>query len=241
MAPITETTTFEASNPTLANNHSRQLSWMPSFFLGTQLDDDVCKQIYPGNGTPEDPYVINYLPNDRQNAREFSKGRKWSMALFQALSFFAVTFGSSVYASGIGGVMHHFHVSREVATLGLALYVLGFALGPTLWAPMSEVYGRKPTFMVSYTVYIAFTVAAPWAPNITALLVFRLFAGAFGASAQTNPGTMIADMFTKKESGPVLAIFGATAFLGPAFGMLWALFFLAVIFHCCPSTLADSN
>ena len=32
-----------------------------------------------------------------------------------------------------------FHVSQEVAVLGISLYVLGFALGPLIFAPLGEV------------------------------------------------------------------------------------------------------
>jgi hypothetical protein len=88
---------------------------------------------------------------------KFSKRRKWAIAVFQSLSTFAVTFPSSVFLSGIEGVMQRFDVSAEVATLGFSLYVLGFALGPPIRAPLSEVYGRKSIFAISYT---AFSVAA---------------------------------------------------------------------------------
>jgi hypothetical protein len=241
MEPFSKNTLPDDDNPKRADDYSQHKSCIQLLSPSTQLDDDVYKQSYAGHGTNDDPYVIDFLRNDRQNAMSFSKGRKWGMAVPQALSFFAVTFGSSVYASGIPEVMQRFHVSQEVATLGIALYVLGFALGPILWAPMSEVYGRRLTFMISYAVYMAFTVASPCAPNIAALLVLRFFAGAFGASAQTNPGGMIADMFSKEERGPVMAIFAASPFLGPAFGMSWASVFLAAIRHCCSCTLADSN
>lgn len=37
------------------------------------------------------------------------------------------------------------HMSVEVAILGLSVYVLGFGLGPLVWAPLSEIYGRVRT------------------------------------------------------------------------------------------------
>jgi MFS family permease len=160
----------------------------------------------------------------------FSKGRKWAIAVLQSLSTFAVTFASSVYVSGIEGVMQRFKVSQEVATLGLSLFVLGFALGPLIWTPLSEVYGRKSIFVISYTAYIAFSVVAACAPNITALLVLRFFARAFGSSSMTNTGGVIADMFSKAERGLATALFVTAPFLGPALGRWWMSFFHAGIF-----------
>ncbi|KAF7193788.1 Efflux pump FUB11 [Pseudocercospora fuligena] len=194
-------------------------SRIPSYLRPLSLlDTNTLTQTYPGNGTSQNPYIITYLPDDHQDAQNLSKARKWTIAISQAMTFFALTFGSSIYASGIQQIEQDFHTPNEVAILGLALYVLGFALGPILWAPMSEVYGRRLTFMVSYTIYMAFTIATPAAQNVEALLVLRLLSGAFGSSAQTNPGGMIADLFIEEERGPVMAVFAACPFLGPALG-----------------------
>lgn len=197
---------------------SGPLSRIRSLLINTRLSDDVCNQDYSGNGTDDDPYIIDYLHNDRQNAMNFSKGQKWAIAVLQSLSTFAVTFASSVYIGGIDGVTKRFVVSEEVAILGLSLFVLGFALGPLIWAPLSEVYGRKSIFVISYAAYTAFSVAAAYAPNITALLVLRFLASAFGSSSMTNAGGMIADMFSREERGLATGLFATAPFLGPALG-----------------------
>lgn len=216
--------------PRRVKDSSRRMSWIRSLLFRTRLDDDVCNQSYAGNGTDDDPYIVDYLHNDRQDALNFPKGRKWAIAILQSLSTFAVTFASSAYASGIEGVMQRFDVSEEVATLGLSLFVLGFALGPMVWAPLSEMYGRKSIFVVSYTAYTAFSVAAACAPNITALLVLRFLASAAGSSSMTNAGGVIADMFSKAERGLATGLFATAPFLGPALGRWWLSFFHAAIF-----------
>ena len=227
MAVLPEPAVSDNDVPQRAKNSS----WIQSLLLhSTRLDDDVCNQNYAGHGTDDDPYIVDYLHNDRQDAMNFPKRRKWAIAILQSLSTFAVTFASSVYASGIRGVMRRFDVSAEVATLGLSLYVLGFALGPLIWAPLSEVYGRKSIFVVSYTAYTAFSVAAACAPNITALLVLRFFASAFGSSSMTNTGAVIADMFSKAERGVATGLFVTAPFLGPALGRRWMSVFNAAIF-----------
>jgi predicted MFS family arabinose efflux permease len=202
-----------------AKNSFRHTPWIRSLlFFRTSLNDDVCNQNYAGSGTDDDPYIIDYLHNDSQDAMNFSRGRKWAIAILQSLSTFAVTFASSVYVYGIKDVMQRFSVSSEVATLGLSLFVLGFALGPLIWAPLSEVYGRRSIVVVSYMAYTAFSVAAACAPNITALLVLRFFASAFGSSSMTNTGGIIADMFSKAERGLATGLFATAPFLGPALG-----------------------
>ncbi|KAJ5579931.1 uncharacterized protein N7459_005916 [Penicillium hispanicum] len=197
---------------------SGRMSWIQYFFFRTRLDDNVCNQNYTGQGTDDDPYIVDYLHNDHHDAMNFSYGRKWAIAIFQSLSTFVVTFSSSVYASGIGGIEQRFNVSAEVATLGLSLYVLGFAVGPLIWAPLSEIYGRKSVYVISFMSYTAFSVAAACSPNITALLILRFFASAFGSSSMTNTGGVIADMFNKTQRGLATGLFVTAPFLGPALG-----------------------
>jgi hypothetical protein len=109
-----------------------------AYFTPTPLSHDICNQIYPGEGTSTDPYVIDYLPNDAQDPMNMSMPRKIAITFLQAMSAMIVTFSSSAYASGIADVMTDYHVSEEVATLGLSMFVLGFALGPLIWGPLSE-------------------------------------------------------------------------------------------------------
>ena len=218
MAVIPEAAVSSDNVPRQVKNSFRFISPIQSLFLHARLDGDICGQTYSGNGTDNDPYIVDYLHNDRHDAMKFSKGRKWAIAILQSLSTFAVTFASSAYVSGIEGVVQRFDVSEEVATMGLSLFVLGFALGPLIWAPLSEMYGRKSIFVVSYTVYVAFSVAAACAPNITALLLLRFFASAFGSSSMTNTGGVIADMFSKAERGLATGLFVTAPFLGPALG-----------------------
>jgi predicted MFS family arabinose efflux permease len=209
------------SKPAISNEdvppRVKNYSWS-QFLLRKGIDDDVCNQNYRGNGTEDDPYIVEYLYNDGQDAMNFSKGRKWAIAVLHSLATFVVTFASSVYVSGIGGIVQRFEVSEQVATLGLSLFVLGFALGPLIWAPLSEMYGRKYIFAISYAAYTAFSVGAACASNITALLVLRFFASAFGSSSMTNTGGVIADMFSKVERGLATGLFVTAPFLGPALG-----------------------
>ncbi|KAI1737569.1 MFS transporter [Xylaria scruposa] len=219
MAVLADPAVLDDDVPQQAKDSPQRMPWIRSFLLGPRrLDDDVCRQNYAGSGTDDDPYIVDYLPDDGQDAMNFSKGRKWAIAILQSLSTFAVTFASSVYVSGLEGVVRDLDVSEEVATLGLSLFVLGFALGPLIWAPLSELYGRRSVFVVSYTAYVAFSVAAAYAPTIAALLVLRFLASAFGSSSMTNTGGIIADMFSKAERGLATGLFVTAPFLGPALG-----------------------
>lgn len=111
-----------------------------------------------------------------------------------------------------------FHASQELVTLGLSLFVLGFALGPLIFAPMSELYGRQILFFVTFGVFAAFNAGCAGAQNIWSLIILRFFAGSFGSSPLTNAGGVIADMFAARERGLAMVIFAAAPFMGPVLG-----------------------
>jgi Major Facilitator Superfamily len=170
---------------------------------------------YEGSGTEEDPYVVDFIENDPRNPMTFSAVKKWSLTMIVAFATLAVAFVSSAYSGAVEQIIIEFGASQEVVTLGISLFVLGFVIGPLLWAPFSELYGRQLLFIGTYGVLTAFNAGAAGSKNMTTLLVLRFFAGAFGSSPLTNAGGVIADMFPGRERGFAMAIFAAAPFMGP--------------------------
>ncbi|CVK88880.1 related to mfs-multidrug-resistance transporter [Fusarium mangiferae] len=182
------------------------------------LTDAVLNYDYTGHGTSDSPYLVEFLPNDSRNALNFSRSKKWLITILQAIATLAVTFTSTAYSGGLSSILIHFHVSTEVAILGVSMFVLGFAVGPLLWAPLSELYGRQIPFFVSFMALTAFNAGAAGAPTMAALIVLRFFAGSFGSSPLSNAGGVIADMFEARDRGLATALFAMAPFLGPTLG-----------------------
>lgn len=183
------------------------------------VDDAVLNHKYSGAGTTESPYLVEFLPNDPRNPMAFSQSFKWTITLVAAISTLAVSFASSAYSGSILEIKEEFDVSNEVVILGVAIFVLGFAVGPLFWAPMSELFGRQRLFFLTYMALTAFNAGAAGAKSMASLIVLRFFAGAFGSSPLTNTGGVIADIFPASERGIAASIFALAPFLGPALGM----------------------
>lgn len=184
----------------------------------THVTPAVLNHKYQGSGTEDDPFIVEYIPNDRRNPMLFPQWRKWTITLLSAFATLAVALVSSAFTGGVPTIISDFQISTEVVTLGISLFVLGFAVGPLLWAPMSELYGRQALFFGTYAMLTTFSAGAAGAPNIEALLIFRFFAGAFGSSPLTNSAGVIADMFPASERGLAITVFAAAPSLGPALG-----------------------
>ncbi|KAH6997429.1 major facilitator superfamily domain-containing protein [Ilyonectria destructans] len=179
---------------------------------------DVLNFPYPGAGTEEDPYLVQFIPDDPRNPMLFSTFKKWFITMDVAIATLAVALVSSAYTGGLVEIMTEFKISQEVATLGVSLFVLGFAIGPLLWAPLSELFGRQVLFIGTYAALTAFNAGCAGAQNGHTLIILRFMAGAFGSSPLTNAGGVIADMFPASQRGLAMALFAAAPFLGPVLG-----------------------
>lgn len=78
--------------------------------------------------------------------------------------------------------MEYFGFGREIATLTIALFVGGYCIGPLLWGPLSENYGRKLPMVAAFVIYTCFQVGCALSKNTASILIFRFLGGAFAAS-----------------------------------------------------------
>ncbi|KAJ5980853.1 bicyclomycin resistance protein [Penicillium waksmanii] len=182
------------------------------------VTQEVLDSEFAGSGTEEDPYAVTWIPGDTRNPQLFSMAKKLSITLTAAATTLIVSLASSAYSGTIDEVIEGFGVSTQVATLGLSLYVLGFAIGPLLWAPVGEVWGRQVSFFISMLCLAAFLAGCAGAQNIWTLCILRFFAGSFGSSPFSNAGGTISDLYSARHRGLALSLYAAAPFLGPSLG-----------------------
>lgn len=198
-----------------APNHPRDISFWRLMTDQHVVTQDIVHHKYTGSGSESDPYVVSWIPDDPRNPMNFAMARKVLIVFVTGFSALIISLSSSGYSGSMGHIIQHFNVSEEVATLGLSLFVIGFSLGPVIWAPLSESIGRQIPFFISFLAMAAFCAGCAGAQNIETLLVLRFLAGAFGSSPLTNAGGIVSDMFTSRERGLALLLFAATPYIGP--------------------------
>ncbi|QPG96612.1 hypothetical protein C2857_004732 [Epichloe festucae Fl1] len=116
-----------------------------------------------------------------ENPLNFSPARKWTCTIIVVFMTATIAFCSSIHTAAISSIAEHLNCSRTVATLGVSTFLLGFASGPLIFAPLSEVYGRNPVYRTTLALFVLFNLGCALSPNIAALLVFRFLCGFFGS------------------------------------------------------------
>ncbi|KAF2133772.1 MFS general substrate transporter [Dothidotthia symphoricarpi CBS 119687] len=163
-----------------------------------------------------DEYVVEFDGvDDPRNAQNWPLKRKIGLGAVLAFDAITATMGSSIFSSATLVVSAHFDVGREVGTLATSLFVFGYAFGPLMWAPFSELYGRKTPLIIAAFGFSVFTVAVAVAKDIQTVLICRFFAGLFGSSPLAIVAAVFADMFDNKTRGMAVAVFSLCVFLGP--------------------------
>ncbi|KAF2744075.1 MFS general substrate transporter [Sporormia fimetaria CBS 119925] len=158
-------------------------------------------------------------PDDPYNPQNWPDSKKWRMIAALAAVTLVTPLGSSFFAPGVPEVMRSFgETSNLLAAFVVSVYILGFALGPLIIAPLSELYGRKWLYNICNVFYIIFTVACAVSTNMGMLVAFRLLAGCAGSAPLTIGGGTVADIFPREKRASAMAIWGMGPLLGPVIG-----------------------
>lgn len=105
-----------------------------------------------------------------------------------------------------------------MAAFVVSIYILGFAIGPLIIAPISELYGRNICYHVCNALYLVFTIICAVSNSIGMLTGFRFLAGCAGSAPLTIGAGTIADIFPREQRAGAMAIWAMGPLLGPVIG-----------------------
>ncbi|PWY79529.1 MFS general substrate transporter [Aspergillus sclerotioniger CBS 115572] len=161
-----------------------------------------------------------YTTHDPENPQNWSSGKKLITVAQIYLYTLVVYMGSSIYTPSAPQIQARFGVSETAASLGLALYVLGYGVGPMLFSPLSEIpsVGRNPPYIITFALFIVFSIGAAVVNTFGGLLVLRFLQGFFGSPCLATGGASIGDVYSLLKLPYGLTTWAAFATLGPALG-----------------------
>lgn len=139
--------------------------------------------------------------------------------LFKTLTNLNRPLVSSMLAPGVQLVMEDFDTSSKTfATFVVSIFVLGFACGPLLLAPLSEFYGRVIVYNTTNVLFLGFVILCAVSQNPSMLLAFRFLSGFAGVATITIGSGTIADIMPQEKRGKALSVWSVGTILGPTVG-----------------------
>ncbi|KAF8966560.1 multidrug resistance protein 4 [Flammula alnicola] len=195
-------------------------------------DEDVgsetTAQVSPGQGEsaiPEDKKeeAIENLEddwaNDPENARNWPLFRRWVAMCIVSFYTLLPPLASSMMAPGLPEVADKYNItSATIVALTLSIFLVSFALGPLVLAPLSEMYGRTWILHIGNIFSLAFSLGCAFSPNVGTLIAFRFLTGFSGSAPIAIGAGSVSDLFSERERASAMALYSIGPLLGPAIG-----------------------
>ncbi|KAF2655414.1 MFS general substrate transporter [Lophiostoma macrostomum CBS 122681] len=186
------------------------------------LEDPDLNQIttVTTNMTTDPRFEVDF-DGDGENPQDWSMAKKGMIIGFMSFSTLVVVMYSTSYTSGIPGMMITFGVhSKTLLVLGITTYLAGLALGSILLAPLSEMYGRRPVYIIAVFCFTVLIIPCALADKLATVLVTRFFGAIAGAAMISNaPGT-VSDIANDDYRALAFSIWSLGPMNGPVIGPL---------------------
>lgn len=164
-------------------------------------------------------FEVTFEENDPENPHNWPLWYRCWLLLAVSYSTWVVVVYSTSYTSSIPGLMASFHESNEaIATLGLTAYLLGLATGSVLLAPMSELFGRRPVYLICIACFTLLVLPAALAKSLAGIIVVRYFGALFGAALISNSPATVVDISREEHRALYISLVSIAPLNGPVTG-----------------------
>ena len=98
---------------------------------------------------------------------------------------------------------------NDLYVWSITIYLLTSTITVPFWGKLSDLYGRKPVFMVGIVIFLIGSALSGLSQNMAMLILFRGIQGIGAGSLFPVALAIIGDMFTPAERGKYQGLFGA--------------------------------
>jgi MFS transporter, DHA2 family, multidrug resistance protein len=142
----------------------------------------------------------------------------WSIVAVISIATFMVVLDTSIANVSLGNIAGNLAVSYDEATWVLTSYLVANAVILPASGWLADVLGRKRYYMLSVALFTGSSLVCGLAPNLTVLIIARVFQGLGGGGLQTVEQSMLADTFPPSKRGMAFAAYGIVVVVAPILG-----------------------
>ena len=135
---------------------------------------------------------------------------------------FLTAYTAGAYSPPANIMAHDLGTTRIVVLVGITVFCLGFAIAPMALAPISEIWGRYPVFVVAGIIFVVFQAVCSVMPDVAGMLIARFLVGVGASVFSSVVGGLIADLWDKEERNTPMALFSGCVLAGTGAGPLVA-------------------
>ncbi|KAL8923302.1 MAG: hypothetical protein Q9208_004702 [Pyrenodesmia sp. 3 TL-2023] len=153
----------------------------------------------------------------------FTRSHRRMITVILILTMLASPLTATIYLPLLPLLATHFHVSLQAINLTLTVYIIFQAVSPLLFATASDTFGRRPIYLVTFSVYtLASLGLALNKGSYAALLVLRALQSLGASAVLAVAYGVVADLCVPSErgamQGPALGAANLAVCIGPVVG-----------------------
>ncbi|QPG74217.1 hypothetical protein FOA43_001541 [Brettanomyces nanus] len=153
-----------------------------------------------------------------QDARELPGKLRHFFVFIIAFVAMVGPMGTSILFPATDDAVEDLNTTVSIFNVAVGIYLVTLGIIPMWWSNFSERHGRRSIYIISFLLYICFTIGCALSITINQLIAFRVLSGGCAASVQAVGAGTISDMYPITERGMAMGIF----YLGPLAGPLLA-------------------
>jgi DHA2 family multidrug resistance protein len=142
----------------------------------------------------------------------------WLIAIVVALASFMEVLDTTIANVALPYIAGGMGVSEDEASWVVTTYLVSNAIILTASSFLARMLGRKPFFLICLGLFTLSSVLCGFAPNLNALLLFRILQGLGGGGMVPVAQSILADAFPPAKRGQAFAVFGVAVVVAPVVG-----------------------
>lgn len=167
--------------------------------------------------------------NDPNDPLNWSQPRKYYSAFVICLAMMICNFLAAGPTIAIVETAMEFFPNYKIIGVSSAINKTAFfftstalmqGTGNLIWMPLVNKYGRRPIYLISYTIYLVCAIWAACTHGYASFLCARIFMGFGSGAAETMAPLSIADIFFLHERGAVIAMYNCALVSGVSGGII---------------------
>ncbi|MDF0488706.1 DHA2 family efflux MFS transporter permease subunit [Sphingomonas sp. H39-1-10] len=142
----------------------------------------------------------------------------WLIVALISVPTFMEVLDTSIANVSLDHIAGGLSISSDQATWVLTSYLVANAVVIPISGWLSDVIGRKRYFMISIALFTISSLMCGLAPNLSTLIIARVFQGIGGGGLAPVEQSMLADTFPPAQRGMAFAAFAIVVVVGPVLG-----------------------
>ena len=142
----------------------------------------------------------------------------WLIAIVVALASFMEVLDTTIANVALPYIAGGMGVSEDEASWVVTTYLVSNAIILTASGFLARTLGRKTFFLICLGIFTVSSILCGFAPNLNALLLFRILQGLGGGGMVPVAQSILADAFPPSKRGQAFAVFGVAVVVAPVVG-----------------------